>query len=117
LFLAVRVAIRSSSDLRRAYAGVAAVGLLLAAHFVYHVALGAWFALPRNVLAAVLLPPLFAGLALCFDERREVRWLAGRLPVAIVGLALLLTRSRAAWLGLALGGGVVLVPAIWREGR
>lgn len=55
-----------------------------------------------NLLAGTLLAGVFASAALVLSARRRVRWL-GSAAFALGLLALLLTFSRAAWLGLAVG--------------
>jgi hypothetical protein len=64
-----------------------------------------------NMLAGTLLAGLLASAALVLSSRRWVRWLGSGL-FALGLWALLLTFSRAAWLGLALG--IVLVLPLLR---
>lgn len=67
-----------------------------------------------NMLAGALLLGTLAAAALALNSSRWLRWLG--IALTTVGLyALLLTFSRAAWLGLA-AGGLALAAGVWRAG-
>jgi O-antigen ligase len=64
-------------------------------------------------LAAIGLPAL---ILVVLESRRALGVIVGSLAVGIASWMLVLSRTRAAWLGLALSGGVLLVGA-WRFRR
>lgn len=72
---------------------------------------------PRNILALLLVPSFFASLALCGDPEPRVRRLLGYVPAALLVFALLLTRSRGTWIGIAAGGAILVGSGLAHGGR
>ena len=70
------------------------------------------FALAPSYLAQILLLPLFASVAALADTRRRDARAAAGAALVVIATALVLTRARAAWLGV-LAGAVVA----WHEGH
>jgi hypothetical protein len=68
-----------------------------------------------NILAGFLTVGLLATTALILGERGRLRWIG--IGIFLVGLwALMLTFSRAAWLGFA-AGGFAMLPILWPQLR
>ena len=123
VFFLVTVVVRSGEAWRRVLRWISGGGALVAVLFVVHrtwpAALAlppgivAPFAQPPNVMAVALILPLFASLAwVCGPGRRSAT--SASLALATIASALLLTRSRGAWLGVCVGAAVFVVPLGWR---
>ncbi len=125
--LAIPALVGSPAVQRRALGWLVAGGAVLASVFLLNlVRADVWRSLsidgfpappPRNILALLLVPSFFASLALCGDPEPRVRRLLGYAPAGLLVFALLLTRSRGTWIGIAVGGVVLVAFGLAHEAR